>query len=1187
MALVAWLVSPLVLTLLGMSATGVLIWFAGPLLHFGQFDPLATMEARLLAIVALLSIWGVIALIGVWMERRRNGQMVEQLATDAEIEAEASAAEQHAIQERFRAALATLKSADGKRRLGGRWVYQLPWYLIIGPPGSGKTTALQNAGLRFPLAERLGPDAVAGCGGTRHCEWWFTDEAVLIDTAGRYTTQDSDRQVDQAGWQKFLALLKQYRPRRPLNGVVVAMSVAELLQQPQVDRERQALAIRQRVQELCQTFQVALPVYVVLTKSDLVAGFSEFFADLGQEGREQVWGMTLPLALEAGAPAPLSVVGLELTQLQQRLNQRLLARLEQEREPTKRTFLFTFPTQFAALTSVLEPFLTDIFTPSRFEMQPLWRGVYFTSGTQTGTPIDRILGAYAANFGLGRSGVLPFKGTGKSYFLTRLLREVVFAEAGLVGIDPRRQQRRRWQQRGVMAVIALLGISGAGAWTTSYLGNQALIAEVTQRVTILEGHLQTISADPHELLGTLPLLDAARTLPFGYTQHQLPVEWHLGLGLYQGEKLGEPAQRTYRHLLERVLLPRVMWRLEEQLRQASGSGTPQLLYDTLRVYLLLGNLAAGTGEVEANIAAVRSWIEQDWQQQLPTATTLAQREALRGHLAALLDWRVQAGVLALNQAVIEAARARLNRAPLTERLYEQLKRDGIGAQYRDFTISAAAGEYAPVVLVRRSGRALTEGIPALYTVEGYYFGVVPALQRLLDAAAADSWVLGAAAQLQPGSAAAVQLLTAVRERYVRDYVTVWQALLDDVAVVAGRDVAHTAQVLNVLADPVTSPWRRLLVAAAAQTELDKPPQVPVASNPLAAGGLMSQLPNLKSPPNLLLPTGSSAKGGVDERTVTQQFKWLHDLVRANAQGRSQLDQVQTSLGKLELHLTAVAAALTAGRATLVAETTAIAETKALAQQLPLPVQSVVATLAQDAATLTAGGMRAQLNRLWTSEIVPFCQEAINDRYPFVKDSARETTLFDFSQLLGPGGMIDAFFQQHLAPLVNTSRAQWTWTEKGIGIPLEVLAQFQRAQTLRNTFFSGEGKLPAVQFSLLPLRMDARAIQLLLDVEGQTVDYRQGPPRRQQLLWPAPESTGRVRLAFTDTMGIGSSVTEEGAWAWFRVLERSALKPTQQAEKFQVTFALGELSAQFELRAASVRNPFNVQELRAFRCPERL
>nr|WP_274599929.1 type VI secretion protein IcmF/TssM N-terminal domain-containing protein [Chromatium okenii] len=89
----------------------------------------------------------------------------------------------------------------------------------------------------------------------------------MIDTAGRYTTQDSDRQVDHAGWQNFLALLKQYRPRRPLNGVLVAVSVADVLQQTRVDRERQALAIRQRVQELCQSFQVALPVYVVLTKS--------------------------------------------------------------------------------------------------------------------------------------------------------------------------------------------------------------------------------------------------------------------------------------------------------------------------------------------------------------------------------------------------------------------------------------------------------------------------------------------------------------------------------------------------------------------------------------------------------------------------------------------------------------------------------------------------------------------------------------------------------------------------------------------------------------------------------------------------------------------------------------------------------------------------------------------------------
>ena len=115
-----------------------------------------------------------------------------------------------------------------KKSLGSRgYLYEQPWYAIIGPPGAGKTTALLNAGLRFPLAEQMGQGAIAGIGGTRLCDWWFTEDAVLIDTAGRYTTQDSNAAVDRAGWDAFLDLLKETRPRQPLNGLLVAFPLSD------------------------------------------------------------------------------------------------------------------------------------------------------------------------------------------------------------------------------------------------------------------------------------------------------------------------------------------------------------------------------------------------------------------------------------------------------------------------------------------------------------------------------------------------------------------------------------------------------------------------------------------------------------------------------------------------------------------------------------------------------------------------------------------------------------------------------------------------------------------------------------------------------------------------------------------------------------------------------------------------
>ncbi len=99
----------------------------------------------------------------------------------------------------------------GCPHVGQRYLYELPWYVIIGAPGSGKTTALLNSGLEFPLAASMGDAAIRGVGGTRNCDWWFTTEAVLIDTAGRYTTQDSEREIDRKAWSGFLDLIKKSR----------------------------------------------------------------------------------------------------------------------------------------------------------------------------------------------------------------------------------------------------------------------------------------------------------------------------------------------------------------------------------------------------------------------------------------------------------------------------------------------------------------------------------------------------------------------------------------------------------------------------------------------------------------------------------------------------------------------------------------------------------------------------------------------------------------------------------------------------------------------------------------------------------------------------------------------------------------------------------------------------------------
>ena len=185
----------------------------------------------------------------------------------------------------------------------------------------------------------------------------------------------------------------------------------------------------------------------------------------------------------------------------------------------------------------------------------------------------------------------------------------------------------------------------------------------------------------------------------------------------------------------------------------------------------------------------------------------------------------------------------------------------------------------------------------------------------------------------------------------------------------------------------------------------------------------------------------------------------------------------------------------------------------------------------------------------------------------------------------------AELRKTLTKFVDTSKEQWRWLGEGLGISDEALEQFQRAANIRDAFFVGGGKTPSAAFELKPLSMDASVRQFILDLEGQIVDYQHGPPQTSRLQWPGPDGPGRVRLVFVHKYGSRASINEEGPWAWFRVLDRSRRERSNQPELFRVTFStsdmIADMSASFELRATSVRNPFNLDQLRQFSCPARL
>ncbi|MGA9013561.1 MAG: type VI secretion system membrane subunit TssM, partial [Acetobacteraceae bacterium] len=782
-----------------MLLLGLVVWFFGPLLAVGISRPLETELARGGVIGACLLAWLAWNLMHVWHARKRDKALMDGVAAEQVDPSEAASADEVALLGgRLREALHALKRAKLGGR-SGRYLYQLPWYLFIGPPGAGKTTALTNCGLRFPLADTFGPGAMRGVGGTRNCDWWFTDQAVMIDTAGRYTTQDSDARVDGAGWLGFLRLLKQHRRRQPLNGVVVAIGLSDLAALDDDARHAHARTIRRRVRELHDQLGVRVPIYAVFTKTDLIAGFVEFFDNLGKEEREQVWGMTFPLdeaspgaADEAGAVAQF---GPEFDRLLMRLNDRMLERVHQEPDVERRRLIYGFPQQMASLREVAREFLDEIFRPSRLEARPLLRGVYFTSGTQDGTPIDRLLGVMAGRFGLSRQAVTAFSAAGRSYFLTRLVREVMFGEAALVGLDRKVECRHRWTWIGAYATAAAVLLSLTGVWAASYFGNRLIIAEAHETALRYQGqYAELVKRGPQDtdLTAILPALETLRTARGGYADRAEATPVALTFGLYQGAKLGAASIDAYDRALNGLLLPRLLARLEEQMR--THLQQPDFLYQALKVYLILGR----QGPLDA--ALVEQWMVADFAASFPGDDGADTREALARHVHAMLDYKLEQ--VALDGPLVAQVRGILTRQPLAEYTYNRLVRSSVVQSLPEWTVLDNAGPAGARVFELRDGKALNTGAPGIFTWNGYHTVLLPLLPQVTKDASEDGWVLGRPpVKLSETISQLNQLRRDILGLYLDDYARRWDALLANVALKSFGDISHGLDELYLLSAP--------------------------------------------------------------------------------------------------------------------------------------------------------------------------------------------------------------------------------------------------------------------------------------------------------------------------------------------------------------------------------------------------
>ncbi len=329
----------------------------------------------------------------------------------------------------------------------------------------------------FPFLDATG-GGVRGVGGTRNCDWWFTNEAIILDTAGRYTTEEADHDE----WVAFLEALNKYRIDKPLNGALIAISVPDLIEANDDAIATMASRIRARIDEMQDTLKMTMPVYVVFTKVDLISGFVEFFNDLKKSERGQLWGATY--RLDSGITEHGRRFEEEFAILVEQLHLRGIKRMNVERSRSVKEKIYQFPLEFAAIKRPLADFLQHAFAPAATGPTPKLRGFYFTSGTQEGKPLDRIVGAMGRAFGLkgAEEAESDAPKEGKSYFLHDVFTSVVFPDQNIAAVTDGELRRRRFQKLIVVAVAAAVSALILVPAVVSFFNNRQLVKD-TDRIS--------------------------------------------------------------------------------------------------------------------------------------------------------------------------------------------------------------------------------------------------------------------------------------------------------------------------------------------------------------------------------------------------------------------------------------------------------------------------------------------------------------------------------------------------------------------------------------------------------------------------------------------------------------------------------------------------------------------------------
>ena len=1043
-----------------------------------------------------------------------------------------------------------------------RYLWQLPWYVMTGPSESGKTALLREGYaadiIYAPDSRRLSHQQLS-------VTPWVGKQAVIFDTHRMLNEPDDGNVLHRRLREHWLGWLLQKRSRQPLNGLILTLDLPDLLTADKRRQEHLIRTLRDQLQAFRQSLHARLPVYVVLTKLDLLTGFAAWFTTVERNVRDRVLGVTFSHHAHQ-SEAWRNELRAFWDNWGTQMNHALISQMITQSTPAARSAVFSFYRQMQGVgecvTSMLDALLDGV------EQDILLRGVYLTSSLQRGQVDDIFTQSAARQYGMEFASLSAWPLVESAPYFTRtLFTEVLLAEPNIAGENRQwlaRSRHRMMLFAGCAAITGLLLITGWHHWyNQNYRAGLKVLAQAKSFMAVPppqgideSGRLQ------------LPLLNPVRdaTLAYGDWGGR---SWLAEMGLYQGTRVGPYVERTYLHLLEQRYLPALLNGLIKQMKSMPPGSEEKLA--VLRVIRMLEDKSGRNDKVVKQFMA-RRWSEQfhgqrDIQAQLMSHLDYAlvhtdwRGERQQGDADAISLWTPYA-------QTVTAAQKELSKLPVYQRVYQSLKTRGLGVLPADLNLRDYTGPSFNQVFTAADDKRLI--IPQFLTRYGLQSYFVKQHDELVTLTAMDSWVLALMRNVTYSDADRTEIQRQLTEQYLNDYTATWRAAMDNLTI---RDY-DSLTLLNSALEQIISgdqPFQRVLTALRDNTrpsllseKLDDKARYAAQAEP--QWRLLNRLGHEFELEDRVLEEQKD-KGSVLQAVysqLTELHRYLLAIQNAPSPGKSALKAVQLRLDHNS--------------------TDPIFATRQMAKTLPSPLNRWVDKLADQAWHVVMIEAVHYMELDWRDTIVNTFNSQLANKYPFNPRSKEDVSLDAFERFFKTGGLLDTFYQQNLKLFVDNS--QGLNEEGNVIIREDVLIQLHSAQKIRDIFFSSQNGM-GTQFAVETVGLSGNKRRSVLNLDGQLVDYAQGRNYTAHLVWPNNMREGNEsKLTLVGINSTSRSITFSGPWAQFRLFDAGQLTNVQDGS-FTARFTVDGGTMTYRIYTDTLDNPFAGGLFSHFRLPDTL